>query len=298
MDLGLSLSAFYGFTLEEALETYGRLADRFGLTAFEINLQVRPGPVRKWPWDVPEERVRSFAERFPIRGAHLPFLDLNPIATNTGIREESRSQIQEAIELSARMEMTYVVTHASGSCNGGDWSVERSLWIDVFAEMVERAAGHGMTFCIENGECLVRLDRLLDVVETIDGDGARICVDVGHAHQRLWDHRRVASRLLPRLDQWWSRSFGLSRLMPYEAYGSLAGFLREAEPRIHHFHLHDRKGKTDHLGIGRGSVDLDSLASFLRRRPVILEIPGSSEAELAREIELAENLLERGGGQG
>jgi hypothetical protein len=44
MDLGLSLAAFYDFTLDEALDAYERLADLHRLTAVEANLQIPPWP--------------------------------------------------------------------------------------------------------------------------------------------------------------------------------------------------------------------------------------------------------------
>lgn len=294
MNLGLSLAAFRSFSLDQALEIYGRLADRYQLALFELNLQIPPGRPPVWPWEVPEERIRSFAGRFVTRGSHLPFFDLHPIAANRGIREESRKQLREAIDLSARLGMTYVVAHASGSCNGGAWKDEKLLWIDLFRDLAGQAGRQGLTFCIENGECLSRLDRLLEVIAEAGGE-TRACVDVGHAHQRLSGGGPIASRLLPRLDRWWPGSFRISRSMPYEPYGTLAGFLREAAPCIHHFHLHDCRARFDHLGLGEGAVDLGSLAPWLRRKPVILEIPRTSEAKFSLEIEKAADLMNGGG---
>jgi len=296
MDLGLSLATFHGFTLEEALGVYQRLADRFDLTVVEINLETQPGPATQWPRDVPLERLREFARRFRHRGAHLPFRDLNPIASNTGIREESRRQLAEALEVAARMGMTYVVSHAPGGRAGVGWVEERPMWLEVFGDLGRRAAGEGVILCVENGERLVRLDRLLDVVETLDQDHVRICLDTGHAHERLWEPDRFLSRLLPRLDQRWRGAFRVPALMPYERYKSLPGFLRRAEPWIHHFHLHDRRGKVDHVGLGQGGIDLPSLVSYLSRRPVVLEIPLRSEEAFAGQIEAFCGLVDGAGG--
>jgi sugar phosphate isomerase/epimerase len=295
MDLGISLATFHGFSLDEALAAYQRLADRFGLTAIEFNLQVRPGPASQWPWDVPIEKLKPLAGRFRHRGTHLPFIDLDPIAANAGIREESRKQLRLAIENSGRMEMSYAVVHASGGRSSPPWSQEKTLWLDVFGDLAERAATEGLMLCIENGARLVRLDRLLEVLETLDRDNLCLCIDIGHAYQRLLDQGSIAARLLPRLDERWKRSFGISRLMPFEPYGSLADFLRSAEERVHVFHLHDRKGKRDHLPLGRGAIDLDSVAPFLKRRAVILEIPLRTEDDFAREIGLAREMVDGAG---
>jgi sugar phosphate isomerase/epimerase len=296
MDLGLSLGAFFDFTLDEALDAYRRLADLHRLTAVELNLQIRPGPNVESPWEIPEKRLWEFAAPFKYRGAHLPFIDLNLIATNEGIRAESMKQLRQAIGAAGRMDMTYVVAHASGFRPGLPWDQERSLWLDVFRRLREMTAVDDMTLCIENGACLVRLDRLIEIVETLNDDGIRLCVDIGHAYQRLWDPQSIASRILPRLDERWDGSFRIEKHMPFEAYGSLANFVSQAMPWIHHFHLHDRKGKTDHISLGTGAIDLVSLAPFFAKKPVILEIPQTSEEDLGREVELARVLIDSAGG--
>ncbi|MCK4546495.1 MAG: sugar phosphate isomerase/epimerase [Candidatus Eisenbacteria sp.] len=291
MDLGLSLGAFHDFTLDEALEICRRLADRFHLTAVEINLQARPGPDMDWLRDVPEDKLRTFAAPFRHRGAHLPFVDLNLISTNTGIRDESLRQTQRAIEVAGRMGLTYVVVHASGFRPSFPWEKERPLWLDIFRQVGEWSGANGMVLCIENGARLVRLDRLLEIIEALDADRTRLCIDVGHAYQRLWGPRSIAARILPRLDRIWNGAFRIEKFMPFERYGSLAAFVREAGPWIHHFHLHDRKGQTDHIGLGEGAIDLEPLAPHLAEKPVILEIPRTSEEAFAKQIERALELV-------
>lgn len=295
MDLGLSLGAFHKFGFQDALDAYKRLAERFDLTVVEINLEVRRGSIAHRPWDVPEDQLRAFAEPFRHRGVHLPFVDLNPISTNAGIREESLRQLRLGIEASSRMGMTYAVTHATGPRPGLPWSEESALWKDVFSELAELALEARLTLCIENGARLVRLERLLEVVKNLGLDHVRICLDTGHAHQRLWERGRIWSRILPRLDQRWKGAFRIPRHLPFESYGSLAGFLRQAERWVSVFHLHDRRGRTDHLGLGQGGIDFASLAPYLGRRPVVLEVPSTSEDALARQIELAQRLVDGAG---
>ena len=72
--------------------------------------------------------------------------------------------------------------------------------------------------------------------------------------------------------------------------------MREAEEWIHHFHLHDRRGRVDHLGLGQGGIDLKALAPYLARKPVILEIPQTSEEGFVLELEMAQKLIRSGGG--
>ena len=295
MTLGLSLASFHGFTLEEALAAYGRLAAAERLSAVELNLQVRPGPDRVWPgaragaW--PEEALRGFLRPFSVRGVHLPFIDLCPVSRNEGIRRESRRQLEDALDLAVRLEMTYAVLHAPGAGVRLPWDEERAVWIEFFGTLLERASQGGVTLCIENGERLLHLGRLMDVAGPLADRGARICIDTGHAYARIPDRRGFLSRLLPRLDRRWRGSFRIPALMPFEPWGSLRGFLEAHQGLVHHFHLHDRRGMRDHLGLGEGDLDLRAIAPFLRTRPVILEIPKTSEAELGEEIRKAKALL-------
>jgi len=50
----------------------------------------------------------------------------------------------------------------------------------------------------------------------------------------------------------------------YQAYGSLAGFVREFGDLIVDVHIHDCDGKHDHLTLGQGTIDFKELADALK----------------------------------
>jgi sugar phosphate isomerase/epimerase len=287
MDLGLSLNCFHGWTLAAALRALERLAERFGVTALEVNLGVGPGAAP----GLPEAAVADLASRFPVRGVHLPFLGLSPVSSDPLFRGESLHRIHEALRLAGRLGSAYVVAHAPGSDLAVPWEEERPRWVKMFDDLARRCREAGMSLAVENAERLNHLDRLLEVVEPLAPRGVQLCIDVGHAHDRRSGGRLSASRAFSRLDGRWKGSFRIPAGMPYERWRSLASFLGEKEPLVHHFHLHDRRGRKDHLPLGEGTIDVRTIARFLAARPVILEIPSKTEADLEGEIRKARDLL-------
>ena len=84
MIIGASLGSFKGLELVPAMEFYLKLADEFDIGAVELRFERETGKPSVWSWEV-DDRVRDFLANFSVRGAHLPFTDLNPVSPNPKI---------------------------------------------------------------------------------------------------------------------------------------------------------------------------------------------------------------------
>ena len=273
--IGASLGSFKGLTLEEAMKLYLKLSNDFDLNTVEIRFEKESGRPSLWSWEVDNEVV-DFLEGFKVTGAHLPFVYLNPISPNTKIREESMSQLKDALNTASELEMNQVVMHARGFAYGLTHGEQIKEWKEIIKELTEYAKYNSILLTLENADFLSNLNDLVSIVRKINSKWLRITLDIGHSHIRnvpplsSYPVKEVLLRALDRAPL----PFIIKKGMPYEKYGSLGNFIKSEHDWIANVHVHDYNGKKDHIVLGDGKIDFSFFAEFKNNfeGPYIFEV--------------------------
>jgi len=275
MIIGASLGSFKGLELKEAMELYLKLSNVFGLNAVEIRFEKEKGRPSLWSWEVDSDLI-NFLENFEVTGAHLPFIYLNPICPNPGIRTESINQLKNAITKASELGMNYVVMHARGCVYGLTYEQQMKEWEDVIRKLAEHAEDNSILLTLENADFLSNLKDLVSMVREINSKWLKVTLDVGHAHLRkvppltTYPIKGVLLKILDRTPL----PFITKRYMPFEKYGSIKNFLESESDLIFNLHIHDYDGKRDHIAIGEGKIDFSFLAEIKNnfKGPYIFEV--------------------------
>lgn len=156
---------------------------------------------------------------------HAPFMDLNPGAIDSSIREATRNRIRQVMRAAELLRPRVIVVHPGyDDLHYGDNSL---VWlknsIDFWREFVPRARELGTILAVENifEKEPSTIKALLDA---IDDPCFRHCFDVGH-----WNMFKTVT-----MEEWFSE---------------LGSYIAES-------HIHDNNGRSDeHLPVGEGSID-------------------------------------------
>lgn len=169
---------------------------------------------------------------------HAPFMDLNPGALETIVRQATRQRLEQTLAAATQLKARLVVIHPGYD----DWHYDHNpqLWLEqaapFFRTLLPSCERAEIRIGIEN-IFESRPDTLVDLVTAINHPLVGHCFDVGHWNLFAEDAR---------MDLW---------LQP------LAG-------RLYHLHLHDNGGLTDqHLPLGAGNIDFTPLKKFLSQLP-------------------------------
>ena len=274
MIIGASLGGFKGLTLEQAIDLYSKLSGDFDLKAVEIRFEKEGNRPALWHWEA-DRKLRNFLNNFEVRGAHLPFVYLNPISQNPYVKEISITQLKEAIKVASDSEMNYCVMHARGFNYALTREEKFEEWKRIVKELSEFAEKNSILLTLENADFLHDLNLLVRLVRVVNSKWLKITLDIGHAHIR-----KVApvstypvKDLVLRLSDFILPLSLTKRNMPYEKYSSLKNFIRSNKDLIAVVHIHDYNGRRDHLPLGEGKINF-SFLSELRdfKGPYILEV--------------------------
>jgi sugar phosphate isomerase/epimerase len=174
---------------------------------------------------------------------HAPFADLNLASLDQRVRELSIERIEEALQASHELGSEIVTIHPGFFSPLGFLLPERvnENNSDSIARLSREAEELGVTLALENmppwkGSMGDSMD---DLIDRIEGTGARICFDVGHAH----------------------------------IGGAIEGFIGRSD-LIANVHIHENDGKDDlHLPIGSKDVIgvMEKLEARGYRGPYIIE---------------------------
>ncbi|KAB0665054.1 sugar phosphate isomerase/epimerase [Oryzomonas japonica] len=165
---------------------------------------------------------------------HSPFMDLNPGALDTSIREATRRRIRQVFKAAELLRPRVIVVHP-----GFDelhYGENRLVWlnnsIDFWREFVPCAKELDTVLAVEN--IFEREPSTLRaLLESIDAPCFRHCFDVGH-----WNMFTTV-----RMEEWFA----------------------ELGPYIGESHIHDNHGQTDeHLPLGEGEIDFDLFFGLLK----------------------------------
>ncbi len=272
--IGASLGSFRGLTVEQAWALYLKLAQDFDLNAVEIRFEKEEGRPSQWYWE--DSEIYDSLRDFEVKGAHLPFIYLNPISPNPRIRDESLFQLKMAITKAAELGMDYAVMHAAGLAPSLSHEQELAQWSKVMEELTRHAEENGIVLTLENADSLSELKDMATIVRRIDSNYLKITLDVGHAYIRrlpplsAYPVKELALRALDAAGM----PFIIKKGMPYERYGSISHFLESEYDLIFCLHVHDYNGRSDHLSMGSGKIDFSFISTLNRKEftgPVILE---------------------------
>ena len=222
MKIGFSTLALFMRTFQDMLER----AQQDGFDLMEILCE---GPY--WPRNLLENGINEldiFESYDTIIFLHSPTIDLNPASLNPGIREETKLQLIETIDLAVELGAHAITTHP-GMIHRQDEQVRNfalKYSIETLRQCTDYAKDRGIRFSIENMPhkysfiCNNALEHKMVVNEC--GSGAT--VDMGHANTT----------------------------------GKPEDFLKIKNTLYHH--LSDNNGKKDeHLPLGDGNLDLKLL---------------------------------------
>lgn len=166
---------------------------------------------------------------------HSPFMDLNPGALDTTIREATRRRIQQVMQAAALLKPRVIVVHPGfDELHYGD---NRLTWlknsIDFWREFVPQARELGTILAVEN--IFEREPSTIKaLLEAIDDPCFRHCFDIGH-----WNMFTTGT-----LEEWFA----------------------ELGPYIAESHIHDNHGQSDeHLPVGEGAIDFAAFFPLLQR---------------------------------
>lgn len=184
------------------------------------------------------EEIRQVKEISGRVAIHAPYEELDPGHPEEAEREETLRLLTLTCGLAQAIGASYVVVHAGYEpTRAGDdpagW-LQRSL--ATWKELLEQPASLGVILALEHTfEPDPSILRTL--MENLPGDRVGVCLDTGHLN--------CFAKAPP--SEWWL------------TLGA----------RIAVIHLHDNGGaEDDHLGIGQGTFDFESLFRWLKRSNV------------------------------
>lgn len=166
---------------------------------------------------------------------HAPFIDLNPGAIDSSIREATRNRIRQVMKAAELLRPRAIVVHPGyDDLHYGDNSL---VWlknsIEFWREFVPRARELGTVLAVENifEKEPSTIKALLDA---IDDPCFRHCFDIGH-----WNMFTTVT-----LEEW---------------FCELGSYIVES-------HIHDNNGTSDeHLPVGEGKIDFARFFPLLNR---------------------------------
>ena len=275
--IGLQTALLPAADWRGGLDRFEALAREFDLGACELHLATdhyaAACPAGDEVGDEIATRLRPAVARL---GVHLPFARLAG-----GIPEP----LVAGLAFAARVGADAAILHLRGEPH------PVAGWTALVAPLAVRARALGVPLCLENADDAREIALVRAVAAAVD---ARVCLDVGHLHERLYPARGLRRKLLVANDRFSPRPFACPARLPAGARG-WARALDEVGERLAWVHLHDHDGRRAHRPLGAGRIDWAPLAGrheALLSVPVILETdhrdrdPESVRADLRRLKEL------------
>jgi sugar phosphate isomerase/epimerase len=164
---------------------------------------------------------------------HSPFMDLNPGALDSTIREATRRRIVQVMKAAELLKPRVIVVHPGfDDLHYGDNSV---AWlknsVSFWREFVPQARELGTILAVEN-IFEKEPSTLRALLDSIDDTCFRYCFDIGH-----WNMFTTVT-----MEQWFA----------------------ELGPYIAECHIHDNHGRSDeHLPVGDGEIDFKRFFTLL-----------------------------------
>jgi sugar phosphate isomerase/epimerase len=200
-------------------------------------------------------KLKEKLEYKPSLTIHAPFMDLSPGAVDSRVRAVTIERFSHIFDIAEILGPKVIVFHSG--YEKWKYSLRIDIWLKnsltTWRTLSKRAVDLGLKIAIENVfEDEASNLRLL--MEEIDSENFGICFDAGHFN--------LFSKIT--LNEW------LMQLMPY----------------IIELHLHDNNRiSDDHLAMGDGTFDFDTLFSTLKDKNLIYTIEAHTPEDVIKSIE-------------
>jgi sugar phosphate isomerase/epimerase len=260
-------SASYTFTPEYDLEGFIEFASKEGFDFVQLGYEA---PL-KWVGEVSKDRrkrIRTLAKRLGLQVCvHSVTNAVNVAWTNSRIREESLSQVKEAIEFTHDVGAELLTVHPGWKDLFGYRYPDEAyaLAIEGHRELAEVASDYGVRIGIENmppfwlSFCTDPKEAYA-MIQAVNRENVGLTLDVGHAN-----------------------------LLGAKA---IEEFVTTLNDRIFLVHIHDNDGKRDqHNVIGEGTINFHQLISLLVQANI--NVPLSIESRNLDDLVKSKENLER-----
>jgi len=207
--------------------------------------------------EIKEHEIVMLLEKIdykPSVTVHAPFMDLSPGAVDTHVREITVRRFSQVFDVAETLTPDVIVFHSGYE----KWKYAHNIdiWLEgslkTWKPFLKRASDIGTKIAIEN---IFEDDptNLRLLMERIGSELCGICFDTGHCN--------------------------LFTRVPLEEW------LRQLKPYIIELHLHDNnKTFDDHLAIGDGSFDFDTLFATLKGKELVYTIEAHTPEETVTSI--------------
>ena len=198
------------------------------------------------------ERARFLKNRGLNCTLHAPFHDLLPGARDKYILQAVRDKLHRCFDLIEIMQPRSVVCHLGylDCVHSYDYDEWLATSLETWRQMLAVAEKYRTPIMFENTyEEAPRIHKTF--LEALDSPYARFCLDAGHL---LAFARKPLAEWLSTLGQW-----------------------------LGQLHLHDNRGfRDEHLPVGRGNFDFNTLFSYLKSQNIkpIITLEPRSETDL------------------
>lgn len=206
------------------------------------------------------DKVRSAISRLdykPVFTIHGPFMDLNPGAVDSKVRQATRERFHQVFDIAERVGPKRVVFHSGYE----KWKYGHNIkpWLEgslsLWPEFIRRAQKIGAVIAIEN-IFEDNPENLSLLMKGLDSNNIGVCFDTGH--------------------------FNIFSKVP------INDWLESIGQHVREMHLHDNRGDLDsHNPIGEGTFDFDRLFSdgMLKQQDVVYTIESHSPEAAIKSIE-------------
>jgi sugar phosphate isomerase/epimerase len=207
--------------------------------------------------NIKEHDILMLLEKLDYKPAitvHAPFMDLSPGAVDTKVREITIKRFLQVFTVAESLRPKIIVFHSGYE----KWKYAHNIdmWLEgslkTWEQFFDLAARIGTKIAIENifedDPTSLRL-----LMENLGSELFGICFDTGHCN--------LFSRVT--LEEW----------------------LRQLKPYIVELHLHDNNKQFDeHLAIGDGSFDFDTLFATLKDKNLVYTVEAHSPEDTVTSI--------------
>ncbi|MDP2755104.1 MAG: sugar phosphate isomerase/epimerase family protein [Nitrospirota bacterium] len=206
-------------------------------------------------------KLKEKLEYKPSITIHSPFMDLSPGAVDSKVRAVTIERFLHIFDIAEILSPKTIVFHSG--YEKWKYSLRIDIWLKnsliTWRNLLKRAADIGLKIAIENvfedDPTNLRL-----LMEEMGSEYFGICFDAGHFN--------LFSKIP--LDEW------LGQLKPY----------------IFELHLHDNnKTSDDHLAIGDGTFDFDTLFLALKDKNLIYTIEAHTPEDVLKSMQRLEKYL-------
>jgi sugar phosphate isomerase/epimerase len=206
-------------------------------------------------------KLKEKLEYKPSLTIHAPFMDLSPGAVDSRVRAVTIERFSHVFDIAEILSPKAIVFHSG--YEKWKYSMNVDIWLKnsliTWRTLSKRAVDLGLKIAMENvfedDPTNLRL-----LMEEMHSENFGICFDTGHFN--------LFSKIP--LDEW------LGQLTPY----------------IFELHLHDNnKTSDDHLAIGDGTFDFDTLFSALKDKNLIHTIEAHTPEDVLKSMQRLEKYL-------